>query len=81
VSVLLWAVVLVAEYVLATWGGGTLARHYGDGEEVVAALAVSLGAVVPVGLVGYTQASAGVVVPLVAVALGAGLVTGYLRRA
>ena len=80
-SVLLWAVVLLAVYGVSTWGGRTLSRHYGDGEEVAASLAVSLSAIVPIGLLDYTGASAGVVVPLIGVAMGAGLLTGYGRRA
>jgi hypothetical protein len=79
-SVLFWGVVLVAVFALARWGGRTLSCHYGDGSEVGAALVVSLGMVVPVGLVDYTGASGAVVVPLVAAALGAGLMTGYGPR-
>lgn len=78
--VLLWGVILVVVFALARWGGHTLSSHYGDGNEVAAALAVSLGTVVPVGLVGYTGAPSAVVVPLVAVAVGAGLISGYGGR-
>ena len=77
---LLWSTVLVALFALARWGGRTLSRHYGDGSEVGAALAIALGTVVPAGLVGYTGAPARVVVPLLALALSVGLVAGYGQR-
>ena len=79
-SVLLWSAILLVVYALARWGGGTLSRHYGDGSEVAAALTVALGTVLPMALVDYTDASETVVVPLVAVALAAGLITGYGRH-
>jgi hypothetical protein len=80
-GVLFWGVVLVVVFVLAHWGGRVLSCHYGDGSEVGAALAVSLGMVVPVGLVDYTRASGAVDDQLVAAAHGAGLIAGYGPRA
>ncbi len=77
---LFWGTILLVVFAVARWGGRTLSSHYGDGSEVGAALAVSLGAVVPMGLVGWTGASGAVVVPLLAAALGAGLIAGYAGR-
>ena len=79
-SWLFWGATLLVVFALARWGGRTLSRHYGDGSEVGAALTVALGTVVPVGLVDYTGAPSGVVIPLLAVSLGIGLITGYGPR-
>jgi hypothetical protein len=79
-QLLLWGTVVVALFALARWGGRTLACHYGDGSEIGAAFALALGAVVPAGLVGYSGAPKAVVVPLLALALSAGLFSGYGPR-
>jgi hypothetical protein len=74
VGILLGAAVAPAVFGLSWWGGRTLARHYSDGWEVLGALVVACAMLAP-GVIWGTG-----MLPLAAVACGAGLLGGYDRR-
>ena len=79
VDLLAYAGIALGVLGTSAWGGRTLARHYGDGQEVGATLAVALSAVVPMALLEYAPVARGVLLPVIAVALAIGLVAGYRR--
>ena len=78
-DVLAYAVIALAVLGNSARGGRTLARHYGDGQEVGATFAVALSAVVPMAIVEYVPIARGILLPLVAGAMATGLVAGYRR--
>ena len=73
-AMLLGAVFALAMFVVCVWGGRTLARHYNDRMEVVAALVVAASVISPIALFD------GVGVMFLAAASALGLMTGYNRR-
>ena len=74
-GMLLGVVFAIAMFAVCVWGGRTLARHYNDRMEVLAALVVAASVIAPIALFD------GAGVPFLAGACALGLMTGYNRRA
>jgi hypothetical protein len=75
-SVLLWLLVLVAAFLACRWGGATLARHHGDGHEVLGVLVIGLSAI---GAMAWADVGEGLTLALIAagVVCAVGLFDGY----
>lgn len=74
-GMLLGVALAAAMFAVCVWGGRTLARHYNDRMEVVAALVVAGSVIAPIALLD------GIGVPFLAGACALGLMAGYNRRA
>ena len=74
-GMLLGVALAIAMFAVCVWGGRTLAHHYNDRMEVLAALVVAAGIIAPIALFD------GAGVPFLAAACALGLMTGYNRRA
>ena len=77
---LVWLLLFPVLYAISRWGGHLLATHHNDAKEVGAALAVALSAVIPFGLISHDHLAGGTMaLALTAVAISAGLFSGYGR--